>query len=124
MTGQLRLNNQSSQIFEKFYDRIVAVISEDKDLSDHFIETLYANLLFPTMEKKIADQLVCLDIKNRTVMRYLSSFISRSRNPEKSLAKVVMILAKFPELETLATEMKEEGMMFVVTESIIIFHRL
>ena len=118
MTGQLCLNNPSSQIFDKFYDRIVAVISKDKDLSDHFIETLYANFLFPTMERKIADQLVCLDIKNRTVMRYLSTFINRSRNPEKALAKVLMILAKFPELETFATDMRKEGMIFAAIISI------
>ena len=70
------------------------------------------------MEKKLADQLVCLDIKDRTVMRYLSTFISRSRNPEKALAKVLMILSKFQKLEALATDMRKEGMMFVAIISI------
>ena len=70
------------------------------------------------MEKKLADQLDCLDIKARTIMRYLSTFISRSRNPEKALTKVLMILAKFQKLEALATDMRKEGIMFVVTISI------
>ena len=70
------------------------------------------------MEKKLADQLVHLDIKNRTVMRFLSTFISRSRNPEKALAKVLMILGKFHKLETLTTDMRKEGMMFVAIISI------
>ena len=112
------MNNPSSQIFEKFYDRIVAVISKDKGLNECFIETLYNNILFPAMEKKSADQLVCLDIKARTVMRFLSSFISRTMTPEKALAKVLMILGKFQKLETLATDMRKEGIIFVVIISI------
>ena len=64
------------------------------------------------MEKKSADQLVCLDIKARTVMRFLSSFISRTMTPEKALAKVLMILGKFQKLEALATDMRKEGIIF------------
>ena len=114
MMWQSQPNNRFSQIFDKFYDRIVAVISKDKNLNDCFIETLYVNFLFPDTIKKVADQIICLDIKARTLMRYVSTFISRSRNPEKALTKVVKILAKLPKLEALATDMKKEGITFVV----------
>ena len=111
MMWQSQPNNQSSQIFDKFYDNIVAVITEDKDLSHYFIETLYINFLFPDTVKKAVDQILCLDIKARTVMRYLSTFMSRSRNPEKNLTKVIKILATFPKLKTLATDMNKEGII-------------
>ena len=70
------------------------------------------------MEKNLADQLVSLDIKARTVMRYLSALINKSRNPEIVLAKVLMILDKSPKLKPLATDMRKEGMTFMVTISI------
>ena len=111
MMWESQPNNQFSQIFDKFYDNIVAVITEDKDLSHRFIETLYINFLCPDTIKKVADQILCLNIKTRTVMRYLSTFISRSRNPEKNLTKVIKILATFPKLRTLATDMKNEGII-------------
>ena len=110
----LDLNNIPSQIFDKFYTRIVAILSEDKDLSDHFIEVLHADLLLPTIEKNLAGQLLCLDIRNRTVVGAISKFLSRAQYPERGLTKVLKTFTKLKKLEVLTTDMKREGQSCII----------
>ena len=111
IVGELDLNNLSSQIFDKFYDRIVAIISKDKDLSDHIFKCLNENFFLPTTLRKHChwDLLPCLAIKNKAIIETVSTFISRGRTPDYSLYKVVNLLGQFPELKHMAEEMIKEG---------------
>lgn len=111
IVGELDLNNPSSQIFDKVYDRIVTIISKDEDLSDRFLKCLNEKFFLPPTLRKQSywDILPCLAIKNKALVETVSTFISRGRTPDNSLCKFVNLLGKLPELKHLAEEMKREG---------------
>ena len=111
MVGQLNPNNPSSQIFDKFYDKIVTIISQDKNLSNCFMESLNANFFLPTTLRKQSywDLLPCLTIKNKAIVESVSTFISRTRTPNKSLCSLVNLLEQLPELKPVAEEIRQEG---------------
>ena len=111
IVGELDLNNPSSQIFDKFYDRMVTIISKDEDLSDRIFKCLNEKFFLPTTLRKQSywDLLPCLAIKNKAIVETVSTFISRGRTPDNSLCKFVNLLGNFPELKHLAEEMKREG---------------
>ena len=111
IVGQLNLNNPSSQIFEKFFDKIVAIISQDINLSNRFMESLNASFFLPPTLRKQSywDLLPCLAIKNKALVETVSTFISRTRTPEKSLCRLVNLLEQLPELKPVAEEIRQKG---------------
>ena len=112
MVGQLNPNNPSSQIFDKFYDKIVTIISQDKNLSNRFMESLNAKFFLPTTLRKQSywDLLPCLTIKNKAIVESVSTFISRTRTPNKSLCcSLVNLLEQLPELKPVAEEIRQKG---------------
>ena len=111
IVGQLDPNNPCSQIFDKFYDKIVTIISQDINLSNCFMERLNAKFFLPTTLRKQSywDLLPCLAIKNKAIVETVSTFISRTRTPDKSLCRLVNLLDQLPELKTVAEEIRQEG---------------
>ena len=111
IVGQLNPNNPFSQIFDKFYDKIVTIISQDINLSNRFMESLNAKFFLPTTLRKQSywDLLPCLAIKNKALVESVSTFISRTRTPDKSLCRLVNLLEQLPELKSIAEEIRQES---------------
>ena len=111
IVGQLNPNNPFSQIFDKYYDKIVTIISQDINLSNCFMESLNAKFFLPTTLRKQSywDLLPCLAIKNKAIVESVSTFISRTRTPDKSLFRLVNLLEQLPKLKSIAEEIRQEG---------------
>ena len=106
---KLQPNSHYSNVFDEYYDKIVAAIGKDKDLSDRFFKSLNDTLLLTGTERKQADQLSCLAIKTRAIIGAFSICINRSRDPKKKFNCLLKTLATFQELKLLAEEMSEKG---------------
>ena len=102
-------NNPYSWVFNKFYDRIIDIVSKDQSLGDSFIQSMRSNSLVPTMLKTKADQLSCLPIKNRAIIGTIGIHIHKCRFPIWTFTKFLRLIGQFPELEELAKDMKQEG---------------
>ena len=102
-------NNPYSWIFNKFYDKIVDIVSKDQSLGDSFIQSMHSNTLIPTMLKTKADQLSCLPIKNRAIIGTIGIHIHKCRFPCWTFTKFLRLIGQFLELEELAQDMKQEG---------------
>ena len=102
-------NNPYSWIFNKFYDKIVDIVSKDQSLGDSFIQSMHSNNLVPTMLKTKTDQLSCLPIKNRAIVGTIGIHVHKCRFPSSTFTKFLRIIGQFLELEELAQDMKQEG---------------
>ena len=107
--GKLQPNSSSSNVFDEYYDKIIAAFSNDKDLSERFFKSLNDSLLITATERKQADQLSCLAIKTRAIIGAVSICINRSRDPKKSIKYLLKTLGTFQELKSLAEEMSAKG---------------
>ena len=107
--GRMEPNNFFSCIFDKFSERLVAIMSMDNNLSINLARRLCAESLLSSMEKKQADRMSCPAIKNKTIVRIVGTFISRGRNPCDSLTKLLNILTQFQELKALSEEISTEA---------------
>lgn len=108
-TGKTKGNNFFSRIFDKFSERLVAIMSKDNNLSINLARSLCLESLMSSVEKKQADRLSCPAIKNKMIVRIIGTFISRSRNPLASLKKLLNVLTQFKELKALAEEISAEA---------------
>ena len=102
-------NNPYSWIFNKFYGRIIDIVSKDQSLGDSFTERMQSYYLVPTMLKTKADQLSCLPIKNRAIIGTIGIHIHKCRFPSWTFTKFLRLIGEFPQLEELAKDMKQEG---------------
>ena len=104
-----QLNNPAWQVFDKFFDQIVNIFSNDEVLCANVLEQLSAKFLIYVANKDVVDQLTCLDIKSRAMMDAVGSFISRGKGHYHSLRKLVKVLSSFDEMRPLVKEMTAEG---------------
>ena len=110
-----QLNNPAWQVFDKFFDQIVNIISSDKALCANVLEQLSVKFLIYVSNKDVVDQLTCPEIKSRAMMDAVGSFISRGKDYYHSLRKLVKVLSCFDEMRPLVKEMTAEGeTMFVL----------
>ena len=101
--------NPYSWVFNKFYDKIIDIVSKDQTLGVSFTQSMHSNSLIPTMLKTKADQLSCLPIKNRAIIGTIGIHIHKCRFPSSTFTKFLRLIRQFPELEELAKDMKHEG---------------
>ena len=84
-------NNSSWQIFDKYYDKIVEILSQDQALCSKVFEDFHARFLINKFEKYVIDQLTCPAIKTRAIMEAVGTFISKHTKFEICLLRVVEI---------------------------------
>ena len=104
-----QLNNPAWQVFDKFFDQIVNIISSDKALCANVLEQLSVKFLIYVSNKDVVDQLTCPEIKSRAMMDAVGSFISRGKDYYHSLRKLMKVLSCFDEMRPLVKEMTAEG---------------
>ena len=104
--------NPYSWVFNKFYDKIIDILSKDQSLGASFIRSMHSNSLIPTMLKAKADQLSCLPIKNRAIIANIGIHIHKCKSPSWTFTKFLRLIGQFPQLEELAKDMKQEGRLY------------
>ena len=102
-------NNCSWQVFDKYYDKIVEILSHDQVLCSKVLEDFHAKFLINISEKYVIDQLTCPDIKTRAIMDAVGTFISKHTKFKICLLKLVDIFSNFQETKMISDKLKEEG---------------
>ena len=102
-------NNSSWQVFDKYYDEIVEILSQDQALCSKVLEDFRAKFLINKFEKYVIDQLTCPAIKTRAIMEDVGTFISKHTKFESCLLKVVKIFSNFEKTKVLGSKLMEEG---------------
>ena len=96
-------------MFDKYYDKIVEILSQDQALCSKVLEDFHAKFLINKSEKYIIDQLTCPAIKTRAIMEAVGTFISKHTKFKICLLKLVEIFSNFQETKMLSDKLKEEG---------------
>ena len=102
-------NNKAWKILDRHHDHLVNIIHSDATLCNNMLNHLAESFLIGSAERDVIQQLSCLKISSKAMMRYLSTFISRARNPVSAFIKFAKIIQKFEAFRAVFAEMKSEG---------------
>ena len=102
-------NNSSWQVFDKYYDEIVEILSQDQALCSNVLEDFHAKFLINRFEKYVIDQLTCPAIKTRAIVEDVGTFISKHTKFESCLLKVGNIFLNFEKTKKQGSKLLEKG---------------
>lgn len=101
--------NRAWKIFDRHHDRIVNILRSDAVLCDTVLKILADMFLIGIAERGFIQQLTSLDIKSKAIMRRVSTFISKARNPVRAFVKFSAIIEEFDYFKAIYEEIKFEG---------------
>lgn len=102
-------NNKAWKILDRHHDHLVNIIRSDATLCNDMLNLLAESFLIGSAERDVIQQLSCLNISSKAMMRYASAFISQARSPVRAFVKFANIIQKFEAFRAVFTEMKSEG---------------
>lgn len=105
-------SNKAWKIFDRYHDQLATILCSNATLYDHMLELLSRYFLIMPVERYAIQQLSCLEIRSKTLMRRISVFISNARNPIRVLAKFAAIIQEVENFNSIYAEMKIEGNAF------------
>lgn len=106
--GRFQHNNACAKAFDFYFDDLVAHISRDKSLLLRFIDLITTNYLRHPIETRKASN-PCVVIVCKTLVNDIWTFLDRARNPERALARLLLILDEIVELKDIITAIKSKG---------------
>ncbi|XP_019852745.1 PREDICTED: uncharacterized protein LOC109582469 [Amphimedon queenslandica] len=114
--------NKAWKIFDQYHDRLVNILRCDIALCDSVFKILADNFLIGIAEKDVIQQLTNLDIKSKAIMRHVSIFISKARNPIRAFAKFSAIIQEFENFREIYNEiqLKASKVEIVIKSSFVL----
>ncbi|XP_019856357.1 PREDICTED: NACHT, LRR and PYD domains-containing protein 3-like [Amphimedon queenslandica] len=99
-------SNDAWKIFDRYHDQLVNILRKDAIFCDSILKILTDKFLIGIAERDAVQQLSNLDIKIKAIVRCVSIFISKARQPTRAFVKFSAIIEEFGNFRAIYEEMK------------------